>query len=230
VDLPGWTLFDVDRKEWEPFLEAEETGGSKLAVGIARKTGPRIVVFGHDIAPWVMRMSLLDAISYASHGKLDIGLDRFIQVDIDDVFVGQTGTRFVPDDISALIQTQKELRHFIDNFTFTLGFSGYFFRHGDELENRGDEALVASASHFHWFPHMWRHNHAHETDGEYLTAIMIQNKLFANNTNLPTKLQCDCTSTLGCLSHLRATLRCVAYSVGCACDFHGRVSPFETRL
>lgn len=40
--------------------------------------------------------------------------------------------------------------------------------------------FLAVAKEFFWFPHMWRHNHAHEYNEEYLLAIMTQNKLFAN--------------------------------------------------
>lgn len=78
-----------------------------------------------------------------------------------------------------LISTQKEFRNYVQNFTFMLGFSGSYFRNGDDLEDRGDEFLVENAEKFVWFPHMWRHNHAHEHNFTYLEAIMAQNKLFA---------------------------------------------------
>lgn len=35
------------------------------------------------------------------------------------------------------------MRNYINNFYFTLGFSGYFFRRGDEVEIQGDEELVS---------------------------------------------------------------------------------------
>jgi hypothetical protein len=69
--------------------------------------------------------------------------NRFIQIDIDDIFVGATGSRLIADDVYALSNTQKQLRHEgIENFTFTLGFSGYYFRHGNEQEMQGDELLL----------------------------------------------------------------------------------------
>lgn len=130
-----------------------------------------------------------------------INFNRYIQIDIDDIFVGQTGFRFLKNDVQNLLKTQKEMRNYIEDFCFTLGFSGYFFRHGDELEIQGDEELVglfffelnifkkmkkiflANAENFLWFPHMWRHNHPHEYSSEYLLALMTQNKLFARVKN-----------------------------------------------
>uniref|UniRef100_A0A914LVG9 Heparan sulphate-N-deacetylase domain-containing protein n=1 Tax=Meloidogyne incognita TaxID=6306 RepID=A0A914LVG9_MELIC len=113
---------------------------------------------------------------------------RFIQIDIDDVFVGASGSLFTANDIRALINLQEELRNSIENFTFSLGFSGYFFRHGSDAEIEGNDFLVANAKNFNWFPHMWRHNHAHEHSSDYLLALMAQNKFFAENYGIPTKL------------------------------------------
>lgn len=67
---------------------------------------------------------------------------RFIQIDIDDVFVGASGSLFTANDIRALINLQEELRNSIENFTFSLGFSGYFFRHGSDAEIEGNDFLV----------------------------------------------------------------------------------------
>ena len=90
-----------------------------------------------------------------------------------------------------MIASQERLKRKIDGFTYTLGYSGSYFRNGDDLEDRGDEMLIGNrnlfqnkvvsekASHFVWFPHMWRHNHAHEHNGTYLEATMTQNKMFA---------------------------------------------------
>jgi len=41
-----------------------------------------------------------------------------------------------------VLETQDRLQNFIDGFRFNLGFSGKFFHHGSERENRGDDALV----------------------------------------------------------------------------------------
>lgn len=63
-------------------------------------------------------------------------------MDIDDVFVGASGSRFIPDNIRNLLITQEEMQKNIDDFKFTLGFSGYYFRHGNQAENEADEILI----------------------------------------------------------------------------------------
>lgn len=39
--------------------------------------------------------------------------------------------------------------------------------------------LLELAQNFIWFPHMWRHNHAHEHNLTYMEATMTQNYMFA---------------------------------------------------
>ncbi len=45
-------------------------------------------------------------------------------------------------DVLELLASQKRLRTAISNFTYTLGFSGHYFRSGDADEDKGDEMLI----------------------------------------------------------------------------------------
>ncbi|KAI1715510.1 heparan sulfate-N-deacetylase domain-containing protein [Ditylenchus destructor] len=182
----NWTLIQP-MNNVTVILVAEEDNGSELAAAVLLRDpayDTDHIVIGQIPDNWMVKIILLDSLIYMAPNIANRDLDRFIQIDIDDVFVGQSGTRFVPDDVKQLKQTQDDLRKYIDGFYFTLGFSGYFFRHGDSLEIRGDEELVASANEFYWFPHMWRHNHAHEYAEDYLLALMTQNRIFAENVQL----------------------------------------------
>lgn len=49
---------------------------------------------------------------------------------------------------SALLASQNRLRKEVKDFTYTLGFSGSYFRNGDDLEDRGDELLVGKFLYF----------------------------------------------------------------------------------
>ena len=40
----------------------------------------------------------MDAITFLSNGNLGLTLDRFLQVDVDDMFVGKTGIRTLIKD------------------------------------------------------------------------------------------------------------------------------------
>lgn len=44
-------------------------------------------------------MTFIDSLTFFSSGQISWPLDRFIQVDIDDIFVGARGTRMVEEDV-----------------------------------------------------------------------------------------------------------------------------------
>jgi len=47
--------------------------------------------------------------------------------------------------MQAMVETQNRLQNHINGFRFNLGFSGKFFHHGSEDENRGDDALIGTS-------------------------------------------------------------------------------------
>jgi hypothetical protein len=57
------------------------------------------MLFGGSLDFWMHHVMLMDCLSYISHGKLAMTLDRYIQIDIDDVFVGKEGHRFLMEDV-----------------------------------------------------------------------------------------------------------------------------------
>lgn len=65
------------------------------------------IIFGSGLKFWLHRLLFLDSLSYLSHGQLSLSLERSILVDVDDIFVGDIGTRLKPDDVQALINTQQ---------------------------------------------------------------------------------------------------------------------------
>ena len=65
--------------------------------------GVRRVLFGSGFEFWLHRLLFVDVLSYLSHGALSQPLDRYILVDIDDIFVSKPGTRMVPSDVQVLV-------------------------------------------------------------------------------------------------------------------------------
>ena len=61
--------------------------------------GVQRVLFGYNISDWVVKMTFMDTLSFFSSGKISWPLERFIQIDIDDIFVGAKGTRMVEEDV-----------------------------------------------------------------------------------------------------------------------------------
>jgi hypothetical protein len=121
---------------------------------------PRVFI-GLNIADiWIMKLLFLDALVFASRGRLAVDLKRYIQIDIDDIFVGGIGTRLKVDDVNALEQLQSHLadtyferpliRNAVDNqgksfhyaFKFNLGYSGHYYKSGNSDENLADELLL----------------------------------------------------------------------------------------
>ena len=124
--LPGddWTVFVPNHTTYEPLAYAkmhtvsnpEEITGDLGDVGVEEISyitavqdlglydGIQRVIFGNGFKFWLHRLLFLDTLSYLSHGKFSITLDRYVLIDIDDIFVGKMGTRMTPEDV--------EVRHF----------------------------------------------------------------------------------------------------------------------
>ncbi|XP_072563034.1 bifunctional heparan sulfate N-deacetylase/N-sulfotransferase 4 [Paramormyrops kingsleyae] len=203
--LPGedWTVFQSNHSTYEPVLLAKSRqldssngpalSGQSLHVTVIQDLGLhdgiQRVMFGHSLSYWLHRLIFVDAISFLSGKKLSLSLERYILVDIDDIFVGKEGTRMNVNDVKALLDTQNLLRSQITNFTFNLGFSGKFYHTGTEDEDEGDDLLLRYVDEFWWFPHMWSHMQPHLFHNESsLMEQMILNKEFALEHGIPTNM------------------------------------------
>ncbi|XP_049670918.1 bifunctional heparan sulfate N-deacetylase/N-sulfotransferase 3 isoform X2 [Accipiter gentilis] len=168
-------------------LEKGPLLGNDWAVFQINHTAYQPVIFAKVKTPG--NLSPPAAISALYATKLRLSLDRYILVDIDDIFVGKEGTRMNTNDVQALLDTQNLLRAQITNFTFNLGFSGKFYHTGTEEEDEGDDLLLRSVDEFWWFPHMWSHMQPHLFHNESsLVEQMILNKKFALEHGIPTDL------------------------------------------
>uniref|UniRef100_A0A672SH91 Bifunctional heparan sulfate N-deacetylase/N-sulfotransferase 1 n=1 Tax=Sinocyclocheilus grahami TaxID=75366 RepID=A0A672SH91_SINGR len=185
--LPGdnWTVFQSNHSTYEPVLlaktrSAESTGLMHTSVvqDLGLHDGIQRVLFGHNLSFWLHKLVFVDALSFLTAKRLSLSLERFILVDIDDIFVGKEGTRMKVADVKALVETQNELRRSIPDFTFNLGFSGKFFHAGTDEEDRGDDLLLSYVEEFWWFPHMWSHMQPHRFHNQSVLAEqMMLNRL-----------------------------------------------------
>lgn len=82
---------DDDNNEYVPLATVVQDHGAHD--GVSR------VLFGSGLAFWLHRLLFLDALSYLSKGLLSVPLERQILVDIDDIFVGETGIRMWKEDV-----------------------------------------------------------------------------------------------------------------------------------
>uniref|UniRef100_K7FKF2 Bifunctional heparan sulfate N-deacetylase/N-sulfotransferase 1 n=1 Tax=Pelodiscus sinensis TaxID=13735 RepID=K7FKF2_PELSI len=202
--LPGedWTVFQSNHSTYEPVLLAKTKSAESiphLSVDAALHTtvvqdlglhdGIQRVLFGNNLSFWLHKLVFVDAVSFLTGKRLSLPLDRYLLVDIDDIFVGKEGTRMKVEDVKALFDTQNELRTHIPNFTFNLGYSGKFFHTGTDAEDEGDDLLLSYVKEFWWFPHMWSHMQPHLFHNQSVLAEqMTMNKKFAVEHGIPTDM------------------------------------------
>nr|XP_002120286.1 bifunctional heparan sulfate N-deacetylase/N-sulfotransferase 4 [Ciona intestinalis] len=149
--------------------------------------GIQRVFFGSTLKFFLNKIMFLDALSYLSYGRLSIPLERYFQIDIDDVFVGIPDTRLLISDVNALLNFQSQLRKNIPGFSFQLGFSGKFIYSGTDAESEADRMLLKMSDEFLWFPHMWSHMQAHWfLNATKLCDYMELNRQFAIRHNFNT--------------------------------------------
>nr|XP_017204190.1 bifunctional heparan sulfate N-deacetylase/N-sulfotransferase 2 isoform X2 [Oryctolagus cuniculus] len=194
--LPGddWTIFQSNHSTYEPVLLASLRPAEAPVPGpVSRRArlptvvqdlglhdGIQRVLFGHGLSFWLHKLVFVDAVAYLTGKRLCLDLDRYILVDIDDIFVGKEGTRMKVADVEALLTTQNKLRTLVPNFTFNLGFSGKFYHTGTEEEDAGDDMLLKYRREFWWFPHMWSHMQPHLFHNRSVLADQMRlNKQFA---------------------------------------------------
>ncbi|KAI1902960.1 hypothetical protein AGOR_G00021960 [Albula goreensis] len=207
--LPGddWTVFQSNHSTYEPVLLAKTRSAESVPqLGVAGAgTAPQLltsvvqdlglhdgiqrVLFGNNLNFWLHKLVFVDAVSFLTGKRLSLSLDRYLLVDIDDIFVGKEGTRMKVPDVKALLETQNELRSYVPNFTFNLGFSGKFFHAGTDEEDLGDDLLLSYGKEFWWFPHMWSHMQPHLFHNHSVLAEqMLLNRKFATEHGIPTNM------------------------------------------
>ncbi|XP_062992434.1 bifunctional heparan sulfate N-deacetylase/N-sulfotransferase 4 [Elgaria multicarinata webbii] len=202
--LPGddWTVFQFNHSTYQPVLLTEFQASKPFPASLPKVSlyatviqdlglhdGIQRVLFGNNLNFWLHKLIFIDAVSFLTGKRLTLSLDRYILVDIDDIFVGKEGTRMNVKDVKALLETQILLRTQVANFTFNLGFSGKFYHTGTIEEDEGDDLLLSSVDEFWWFPHMWSHMQPHLFHNESsLVEQMILNKEFALEHGIPIDL------------------------------------------
>lgn len=198
--LPGddWTIFSPNHSTYEPLAWATRNSVDFMSEEISRTPLPTVlqdhglydgierVLFGGGLRFWLHKLLFLDSLSYLSHGQLSVSLQRLLLVDVDDIFVGERGTRLKKDDVEAILMTQLRIQQLVPGFRFNLGFSGKYFHHGTSEENLGDDLLLENAGSFMWFSHMWNHQQPHLYDNvTQLELDMTLNREFAKEHGIP---------------------------------------------
>ena len=113
--LPGddWVVFVPNHTTYEPLAFAKTQSAEVVSLSYSIEESNYITVvqdrglldgiqrvyFGNSFKYWLHIPLFLDALSYLSHGKFSMPLERYILIDIDDIFVGKSGIRMKADDV-----------------------------------------------------------------------------------------------------------------------------------
>uniref|UniRef100_A0A8C3INN5 [heparan sulfate]-glucosamine N-sulfotransferase n=1 Tax=Chrysemys picta bellii TaxID=8478 RepID=A0A8C3INN5_CHRPI len=112
--LPGedWTVFLFNHSTYQPVLLTELQTSRSFPASLPKAPlyatviqdlglhdGIQRVLFGNNLTFWLHKLIFIDAVSFLTGKKLALSLDRYILVDIDDIFVGKEGTRMNVQDV-----------------------------------------------------------------------------------------------------------------------------------
>ena len=144
------------------------------------------VYFGISPNYWLANLIFLDALRYYGYATRmsSYSLERYLLVDIDDVFLAKKELRMLEKDVNRIVESQNLLEEIIPGFKYNLGYCGAFFQTGTELTNKGDQMLVDLAPKFTWFGHIWSHNQPHKLTETSLIALMQKDIDFSSRHNL----------------------------------------------
>ncbi|KHJ46349.1 sulfotransferase domain protein [Trichuris suis] len=188
-----WVGFSLNHSTYESILHGWSSfdkmgllNVSLIVLDRGQLDGVRRLLFGNDFASfWPMKLLFLDGLRYLSNDRISLPLTRYLQVDIDDIFVGHEGSKMTADDVLHLQASQMRMRKYVTNFVYNLGFCGRFFGKGNKLEKQGDQMLLARSAAFNWFPHFWSHLRAHVLSNlSDLVEEMQLNKNFAEKNGI----------------------------------------------
>lgn len=185
---------------FEPVAWATTSQGEQAPWLIAGepRDGVRRVLNGRNFEPFFLDdLLLMDALAWLSPVELGALRERYVDVDIDDVFMpayhedaAMRTVKMQASDVSALIESQARISELIgSDFRFTLGFNaGYYGEQlGDAAESddaAGDAALVAARAEFYWFDHLWRHTIIVDQPYEEIAGYMEQGRAWAEDNGV----------------------------------------------
>lgn len=123
--LPGedWTIFQFNHSTYQAVLLTEFQASKPFPASLPKVSlyatviqdlglhdGIQRVLFGNNLNFWLHKLIFIDAISFLSGKRLTLSLDRYILVDIDDIFVGKEGTRMNIKDVKVRQKKKKSVR------------------------------------------------------------------------------------------------------------------------
>ncbi len=111
----NWTTFLSNHSTYEPVLLASPKPAepnqlpthlhqqrallATVMQDLGLHDGIQRVFFGGSLSFWLHKLLFVDAVGFLTGRRLSLSLDRFLLVDVDDIFVGKEGTRMKVADV-----------------------------------------------------------------------------------------------------------------------------------
>lgn len=167
-------------------LETASTEQASVILDDGKTDGIKKVFFGGGFPFFLHTMLFMDSLEYLSpDSPVVFSLERYLQIDVDDIFIAKSGIRMKKKDVLEMISVQDRLAQKIPGFKFNLGFSGRGFKQGDEEEDEGDMALIKNAHKFTWFGHLYDHEQPHKRTYSEIVRSLNKNEEFAKTHGIP---------------------------------------------
>lgn len=108
-----WVGFDPQHETYESVIDVEtdsstnpDSSSKNLSVCLLDKgqvDGVRRLYFGNDFDSfWLLKLVFIDGLRYLSQGLLSLSLTRYLQIDVDDIFVGEKNYKMTADDVKVI--------------------------------------------------------------------------------------------------------------------------------
>ena len=108
--ITDWTVFHPNHATYQPIsigiqsesgVDSPEFTTALLDNG--QLDGIRRIFFGHSHNNWLHKTLFLDALSFLTQRAMSLPQKRYLQIDIDDMFLGANGTKMVASDAEVTI-------------------------------------------------------------------------------------------------------------------------------
>lgn len=150
--------------------------------------GVRRIFFGIDFSQfWLAHVIFLDCLQWLSPIALPLGTDRWVGIDIDDIFLpvpaNHGAVKMQGTDVEALLHAQQSISTQTGNqFRFHLGYNSDWFEKtfsGQREDVEGDRKFVQNRGEFYWFDHLPAHQKSSKYSQAELETLMKKSKKWA---------------------------------------------------
>ena len=102
--IKDWFVFHPNHESYQTisYGVSQTSPNTKLITSVldpGEVDGVQRIFFGHRHYIWLHKILYLDALAYITRGAMKMEKSKYLQIDIDDMFIGANGTKMRPPDV-----------------------------------------------------------------------------------------------------------------------------------